>query len=142
LLCSFASLLDVIVGGGVDSCGRVGVGGVGGGWVRRHIRLDSGRGCSVGGVLLTKAGSESKAETISSKSSVDSGSSVNLKKKSIEGSNIEYGDIEKCNIDTKITSKICRLVTSKKNDGNIEFSIDLFNNIDSKNGVKRGQTGS
>jgi len=32
----------------------------------------------------------------------------------IEGSNIEYGDIEKCNIDTKITSKIWRLVTSKK----------------------------
>jgi len=60
---------------------------------------------------------------------------------SIEGSNIEYGDIEKCNIDTKITSKIWRLVTLKKHDGNIEFSIDLFN-IDSKNGVKRGQTGS
>jgi len=59
----------------------------------------------------------------------------------IEGSNIECGDIEKCNINTKITSKIWRLVTSKKNDSNIEFSIDLFN-IDSKNGVKWGQTGS
>ncbi len=62
-------------------------------------------------------------------------------KNAVEGGNIEYGNIEKCNIDTKITSKIWRLVTSKKNDGNIKFSIDLFN-IDSKNGVKRGQTGS
>ena len=59
----------------------------------------------------------------------------------IEDSNIEYGNIEKCNVDTNLTSKIWRLVTSKKNDGNIEFSIDLFN-IDSKNGVKQGQTGS
>ena len=48
----------------------------------------------------------------------------------IEGSNIEYGNIEKCNLDTNLTSKIWRLVTSKKNDCN----IDLFN-IDSKNGV-------
>ena len=57
----------------------------------------------------------------------------------IEGSNIEYGNIEKCNVDTNLTSKIWRLVTSKKNDGNIEFIIDLFN-IDSKNGVKRGHS--
>jgi len=42
----------------------------------------------------------------------------------IEGSNIEYGDIEKCNVNTNLTSKIWRLVTSKKNDGNIEFSIE------------------
>ncbi len=59
----------------------------------------------------------------------------------IEGSNIEYGNIEKCNVNTNLTSKIWRLVTSKKNNGNIEFIIDLFN-IDSKNRVKRGQTGS
>jgi len=59
----------------------------------------------------------------------------------IEGIKLEYGIIEKCNIDSDLTSKIWRLVTSKKNDGNIEFSIDLFN-IDSKNGVKWGQTGS
>jgi len=42
----------------------------------------------------------------------------------IEGSNIEYGNIEKCNIDSDLTSKIWRLVTSKKNDGNVEFSIE------------------
>ena len=58
----------------------------------------------------------------------------------IEGSNIEYGDIEKCNIDTKITSKIWRLVTSKKSDGNIEFIINLFN-IDSKTGSNGGSNG-
>jgi len=64
----------------------------------------------------------------------------------IEGVNIEYGKIENCNIDTNLTSKIWRRVTSKKNDGNIEFSIDLFN-IDSKTGsngvplgVKRGHS--
>ncbi len=64
----------------------------------------------------------------------------------IEGSNIEYGNIEKCNVDTNLTSKIWRLVTSKKNDGNIEFIIDLFN-IDTKTGsygvprgVKRGHS--
>jgi len=59
--------------------------------------------------------------------------------KTIEGSNIEYGNIEKCNVDTNLTSKIWRLVTSKKNDSNIEFIIDLIN-IDSKNGVKRGHS--
>ena len=59
----------------------------------------------------------------------------------IEGIKLEYEIIEKCNIDSDLRSKIWRLVTLKKNDGNIEFSIDLFN-IDSKNGVKRGQTGS
>jgi len=32
----------------------------------------------------------------------------------IEGNNIEYGNIEKCNIDTILTSKILRLVTSKR----------------------------
>jgi len=58
----------------------------------------------------------------------------------IEGSNIEYGKIENCKIDTILTSKIWRRVISKKNDGNIEFIIDLFN-IDSKNGVKRGPRG-
>ena len=52
----------------------------------------------------------------------------------IEEGNIEYGKIKNCNIDTNLTSKIWRLVTSKKSDGNIEFIIDLFN-IDSKNGV-------
>ena len=69
--------------------------------------------------------------------------------KTIEGSNIEYGNIEKCNVDTNLTSKIWRLVTSKKNDGNIKFIIDLFN-IDSilvtkmvtgSNGVPRGVGG-
>jgi len=35
----------------------------------------------------------------------------------IEGSNIEYGKIENCKIDTNLTSKIWRRVTSKKNDG-------------------------
>jgi len=55
----------------------------------------------------------------------------------IEGSNIKYGKIKNCKIDTNLTSKIWRRVISKKNDGNIEFIIDLFN-IDSKNGVKRG----
>jgi len=57
----------------------------------------------------------------------------------IEGSNIEYGNIEKCNVDTNLMSKIWRLVMSKKNDGNIKFIINLFN-IDSKNGVKRGHS--
>ncbi len=64
----------------------------------------------------------------------------------IEGVNIEYGKIENCNIDTNLTSKIWRRVTLKKNNGNIEFSIDLFN-IDSKTGsngvplgVKRGHS--
>jgi len=32
----------------------------------------------------------------------------------IEGINIEYRNIEKCNIDTILTSKILRLVTSKR----------------------------
>jgi len=61
-------------------------------------------------------------------------------KKTIEEGNIEYGNIENCNIDTNLTSKIWRLVTSKKSDGNMEFIINLFN-INSKNGVKRGQMG-
>jgi len=43
---------------------------------------------------------------------------------SIEGSNIEYVKIENCKIDTNLTSKIWRLVTSKKNDGNVENSIE------------------
>jgi hypothetical protein len=34
--------------------------------------------------------------------------------KSIEGGNIEYGNIEKCNIDSDLRSKIWRLVTSKR----------------------------
>jgi hypothetical protein len=34
--------------------------------------------------------------------------------KLIEGSNIEYGKIEKCNIDSDLTSKIWRLLMSKK----------------------------
>jgi len=55
----------------------------------------------------------------------------------VEGGNIKYGNIEKCNIDSDLRSKIWRRVTSKKKDGNIKFSIDLFN-IDSKNGVKTG----
>ena len=66
-----------------------------------------------------------------------------LKDNLIEGSNIEYGKIENCKIDTNLTSKTSRRVTSKKNDGNIENSIDLFN-IDSKmgsNGVPRGVGG-
>jgi len=61
----------------------------------------------------------------------------------IEGSNIEYGNIEKCYIDTNLTSKIWRLVTSKKSDGNIQFIIDFFN-INTKegsNGVPRGVKG-
>jgi len=32
----------------------------------------------------------------------------------IEGGNIEYGNIKKCNIDTILTSRIWRLVTSKR----------------------------
>jgi len=32
----------------------------------------------------------------------------------IEGINIEYGNIEKCNIDMTLTSKILRRVTSKR----------------------------
>jgi len=64
-----------------------------------------------------------------------------MNKKTIEGIKLEYGIIENSKIDTNLTSKIWRRVTSKKNDGNIEFSINLFN-IDSKNGVKRGQMGS
>ncbi len=44
----------------------------------------------------------------------------------LEGIKLEYEIIEKCNIDSDLRSKIWRLVTSKKNDGNIEFSIDLF----------------
>ena len=62
----------------------------------------------------------------------------------IEGSNIEYGKIKNCKIDTKLTSKIWRRLTSKINDGNIEFN---FENIDSKTGsngaprgVKRGHS--
>jgi len=42
----------------------------------------------------------------------------------IEGGYIEYGNIEKCNMDTKITSKILRRLTSNKNDGNVENSIE------------------
>jgi len=69
----------------------------------------------------------------------------------IEGSNIEYGDIEKCNINTNLTSKIWRLVMSKKNDGNVEFSIEngkietVTSNLSSTyltSTVKRGQMGS
>jgi len=37
-----------------------------------------------------------------------------LVKTSIEGINIEYGKIENCKIDTILTSKILRLVTSKR----------------------------
>ena len=64
----------------------------------------------------------------------------------IEGSNIEYGKIENCKIDTNLTSKIWRRVISKKNDGKIEISIENVN-IDSKTGsngaprgVKRGHS--
>ena len=46
---------------------------------------------------------------------------------SIEGVNIEYGKIENCNIDTNLTSKIWRRVTSNTNDVNIEFSIENVN---------------
>ena len=69
----------------------------------------------------------------------------------IEGSNIEYGKIENCKIDTNLTSKIWRRVTSKKNDGNVEFSIEngkietVTSNLSSTyltSTVKRGQTGS
>ena len=42
----------------------------------------------------------------------------------IEGSNIEYGKIVNCKIDTILTSKILRRLTSNKNDGNVEFSIE------------------
>ena len=58
----------------------------------------------------------------------------------IEGVNIEYGNIENCKFDTKLTSKMRWLVTSKINDGNIEISIKNVN-IDSKtgsNGAPRG----
>ncbi len=49
---------------------------------------------------------------------------------SIEGVNIEYGNIENCKIDTILASKMRWLVTSKKNDGKIEISIENVN-IDS-----------
>jgi len=39
----------------------------------------------------------------------------------IEGVNIEYGNIENCKIDTILASKMRWLVTSKKNDGNIQL---------------------
>jgi len=51
----------------------------------------------------------------------------------IEGSNIEYGKIENCKIDTKLISKIWRRLMSKINDGNIEFNFEN-GNIDSKTG--------
>jgi len=41
---------------------------------------------------------------------------------SIEGVNIEYGNIENCKIDTILASKMRWLVTSKKNDGKIVLS--------------------
>ncbi len=41
----------------------------------------------------------------------------------IEGINIEYGKIENCKIDTILASKILRRLTLKKNDGNVENSI-------------------
>ena len=68
----------------------------------------------------------------------------------IEASNIEYGNIEKCNIDTTLTSKILRRVTSNKNNVNIKFSIEngKIATVTSKLAstyltltVKRGQTG-
>jgi len=46
----------------------------------------------------------------------------------IEGVNIEYGKIENCKFDTKLTSKIWRRVISKKNDGKIDdiiFEVDI-----------------
>jgi len=52
---------------------------------------------------------------------------------SIEAINIEYGKIENCKIDTILTSKIWRRLTSKINDGNIEFNFEN-GNIDSKTG--------
>jgi len=58
----------------------------------------------------------------------------------IEGSNIEYGNIEKCNIDSDLRSKNLRLVISKKSDSNIKFNFEN-SNIDTKtgsNGVPRG----
>ncbi len=42
----------------------------------------------------------------------------------IEDGNIEYVNIKNCNIDTNLTSKIWRLVMSKKSDGNVKFSIE------------------
>jgi len=45
----------------------------------------------------------------------------------IEAINIEYGNIEKCKIDTILISKISRRVTSNTNDVNIEFSIENVN---------------
>jgi hypothetical protein len=61
-------------------------------------------------------------------------------KNKIEGSNIEYGNIKKCNIDSDLRSKNLRLVISKKSDGNIEFNFENGNigtNMGS-NGVPRG----
>jgi len=51
----------------------------------------------------------------------------------IEEGYIEYGDFENCNIDTELTSKILRLVISKKSYGNIKFIFEL-DNIDCKMG--------
>jgi len=55
----------------------------------------------------------------------------------IEGSNIEYGNIEKCSIDSDLRSKNLRLVISKK--------VTVTSNLTSKTAtltLKRGQTGS
>jgi len=68
----------------------------------------------------------------------------------IEGVNIEYGKIENCKIDTILASKISRRLTSKINDGKIEFSIEngkietVRSNLSSTyltSTVKRGQMG-
>ena len=54
-------------------------------------------------------------------------SEKNVKHKfAIEDDNIEYGNIEKCNIDSVLTSKNQWRVSSKKIGGNIEFIIEKF----------------
>jgi hypothetical protein len=59
----------------------------------------------------------------------------------IEAINIKYGKIENCKIDTILTSKIWRRLTSKINDGNIEFNFEN-GNIDSKTGSNGAPVGS
>ena len=54
----------------------------------------------------------------------------------IEGVNIEYGKIENCKFDTKLTSKIWRRVISKKTTVRSKLASKMLTST-----VKRGQTG-
>jgi len=62
--------------------------------------------------------------------------------KQIEEGNIIYGNIENCNIDTNLTSKIWRLVTSKKAKVTSNLSSTYLTSTvkTGSNGVKRGHS--